>query len=109
MKRQLYEGGGIMSLSKEGIGGGDYRGIDMGSRAGFGIIKKITRGYTSFSPGETRSLIKLDLQFEESLILPLICYEIIYPGKIKTRKQFPNLIINISEDAWFMVLQNGKK
>jgi len=64
-------------------------------------IKKITRGYTSFSPGETRSLIKLDLQFEESLILPLICYEIIYPGKIKTRKQFPNLIINISEDAWF--------
>ena len=44
MKRQLYEGGGIMSLSKEGIGGGDYRGIDMGSRTGFGILKKITRG-----------------------------------------------------------------
>ena len=44
MKRQLYEGGGIMSLSKEGIGGGDYRGIDMGSRTGFNIIKKITKG-----------------------------------------------------------------
>ena len=37
-------GGGIMSLSKEGIGGGDYRGIDMGSRTGFGILKKITGG-----------------------------------------------------------------
>ena len=26
MNRQLREGGGIASLSKEGIGGGDYRG-----------------------------------------------------------------------------------
>ena len=41
MKRQLREGGGIMSLSKEGIGGGDYKGIDMGSRTGFGILKKV--------------------------------------------------------------------
>ncbi len=30
MKRQLYEGGGIMSLSKEGIGGGDYKGYRYG-------------------------------------------------------------------------------
>ena len=44
MKRQLYMGGGIMSLSKEGIGGGDYKGIDMGSRVGYGIIKKVFRG-----------------------------------------------------------------
>ena len=41
MERQLREGGGIMSLSKEGIGGGDYKGIDMGSRTGFGILKKV--------------------------------------------------------------------
>ena len=27
--------------------------------------------------------------------------KIIYPGKIKTKNQFPDLIINISEDAWF--------
>ena len=47
MKRQLYEGGGIMTLSKEGIGGGDYKGIDMGSRTGFGILKKISRGVRS--------------------------------------------------------------
>ena len=44
MNRQLYQGGGIMSLSKEGIGGGDYKGIDMGSRVGYGIIKKVFRG-----------------------------------------------------------------
>ena len=35
------------------------------------------------------------------MILPLICYEIIYPGKIKTKNQNPDLAINISEDAWF--------
>jgi len=44
MKRQLYQGGGIMGLSKEGIGGGDYKGYDMGSRVGYGIIKKVFRG-----------------------------------------------------------------
>jgi len=33
--------------------------------------------------------------------LPLICYEIIYPGKIKKKNQFPDLVVNISEDAWF--------
>ena len=51
MKRQLYEGGGIMTLSKEGIGGGDYKGIDMGSRTGFGILKKISRGVKKVAKG----------------------------------------------------------
>ena len=59
MKRQLYEGGGIMGLSKEGIGGGDYRGIDMGSRAGFGIIKKITRGAKKAVKGATKAVKKI--------------------------------------------------
>ena len=44
MKRQLYRGGGIMGLSREGIGGGDYKGYDMGSRVGYGIIKKVFSG-----------------------------------------------------------------
>ena len=33
--------------------------------------------------------------------MPLICYEIIYSGKIKTKNQLPDLVVNISEDAWF--------
>ena len=48
---------------------------------------------------EGRQLV-LD-KFDEKLILPLICYEIIYSGKIKTNEQFPDLVVNISEDAWF--------
>ena len=64
-------------------------------------LKKITHGYNSFSPGNTRKIINLGNHFNEKLLLPLICYEIIYSGKIKRKKQFPDLAINISEDAWF--------
>jgi len=64
-------------------------------------LKKITSGYSSFSPGSERVIINLGNSFNEKLILPLICYEIIYPAKIKEKNQFPDLIINISEDAWF--------
>ena len=64
-------------------------------------LKKITHGYNSFSPGDTREIINLGAEFNEKMILPLVCYEIIYTGKIKNKKQFPDLVINISEDAWF--------
>jgi len=64
-------------------------------------LKKITRGYNSFSSGNLRTTINLGNEFEEKLVLPLICYEIIYSGKIKKKNQFPDLVINISEDAWF--------
>ena len=64
-------------------------------------LKKITRGYNSFSSGDIRSVINLEGNFNERKILPLICYEIIYPGKIKKTKQSPDLVVNISEDGWF--------
>jgi len=64
-------------------------------------LKKITRGYSSFSSGDKRAMINLGNKLNEKMILPLICYEIIYPGKIKKKNQFPDLVINISEDAWF--------
>ncbi len=64
-------------------------------------LKKISHGYNSFSPGDERNIINLGNKFNETLLLPLICYEIIYPGQIKKEYQFPDLVINISEDAWF--------
>ena len=64
-------------------------------------LKKITPGYSSFSPGDKRTVINLGEEFSKKLILPLICYEIIYPAKIKKKNQYPDLVINISEDAWF--------
>ena len=64
-------------------------------------LKKITRGYNSFSAGDVRTTLNLGDQFNGKLILPLICYEVIYSGIIKEKNHFPDLIINISEDAWF--------
>ena len=64
-------------------------------------LKKITRGYNSFSAGNTRKEINLGSKFYNKKIIPLICYEIIYSGKIKKKNQFPDLVVNISEDAWF--------
>ncbi len=60
-------------------------------------LKKITQGYKSFTKGEGRKIISLNnLNF-----IPLICYEIIYSGKInKTNSDF-DFILNISEDGWF--------
>jgi len=51
MERQLRMGGGIMDLSKKGIGGGIIKGVDMGSRTGFfnpvkavkGAVKGVTK------------------------------------------------------------------
>ena len=43
MQRQLRKGGGIMDVASGTIGGGNYAGIPMGSRTGFGILKKIGR------------------------------------------------------------------
>ena len=64
-------------------------------------LKKITQGYNSFSSGNTRDILNLGIKFNERKMLPLICYEIIYSGKIKKNNQNPDLVINISEDAWF--------
>ena len=63
--------------------------------------KKITHGYKSFTKGNSRNNIKISKKGYELNFLPLICYEIIYPGALNTENQKINFIINISEDGWF--------
>jgi len=60
-------------------------------------LKKITHGHGSFSKGDKQK----NLILEKANILPLICYEIIFPELIQSQGYRNNLIINISEDAWF--------
>ena len=63
-------------------------------RLGF---KKITEGYDSFLKGkDDNNLIVGVLN-----ILPLICYEVIFTDLIQKSDTNTNLIVNISEDAWF--------
>jgi apolipoprotein N-acyltransferase len=63
-------------------------------------LKTITNNYHSFSSGKKRDIIKINHKNFSLKILPLICYEIIYSGKIFNSSDF-DLIINISEDGWF--------
>ena len=60
-------------------------------------LKKITQGYQSFSSDDDRKIIEINnIKF-----LPLICYEIIYSGKLNKSGEKFDFILNISEDGWF--------
>ena len=63
-------------------------------------LKSLTNNYQSFSKGEKREIINIKKKNFSIKILPLICYEIIYSGKIFRNNNF-DLIVNISEDGWF--------
>ena len=60
----------------------------------------ITNNYQSFSKGNDRKIIEIKKDDFFLKILPLICYEVIYSGKIFKNSNF-DLIVNISEDGWF--------
>ena len=63
-------------------------------------LRSIANNYQSFSSGYKRDIIELKRQNFSLKILPIICYEIIYSGKLFDNSNF-DLIINISEDGWF--------
>lgn len=51
-----------------------------------------------FSAGQGLSTLGTgDLRFS-----PLICYEIIFPGRVYDRKDRPSFIINVTNDAWYL-------
>ncbi len=62
------------------------------------FLEKLVHGELDFSPGRSVSpMTKGNLALGV-----LICYEIIFPGLVRTRmEQGANIIINISNDAWF--------
>ena len=60
-------------------------------------LKKITEGHGSFLRGKEDNNLVID----NLIILPLICYEIIFSELIQKSDESTNLIINISEDGWF--------
>ncbi len=52
MQRQLRQSGGIMDVASGTIGGGDYAGIPMGSRTGFGFLRKLKKRVRKIIPNE---------------------------------------------------------
>jgi len=63
-------------------------------------LKTVTNSYQSFSSGVTRVPVNVKNSKIDLNLLPLICYEIIYSGKLSKDNNF-DYIVNISEDGWF--------
>ena len=63
-------------------------------------LKTVTNNYKSFSSGDVRTPLNIKNSKIDLNLLPLICYEIIYSGKLFRDHNF-DYIINISEDGWF--------
>lgn len=61
------------------------------------FIDKITDGAIGFSQGEGPKTINTQV-FSFS---PLLCYEVIFSDKIIDKKNRPDLLINLTNDAWF--------
>ncbi len=63
-------------------------------------LKTITKNIQPFSKGASRKVMTIDYNNQQLKFLPLICYEIIYSGKLTKNFNF-DYILNISEDGWF--------
>ena len=59
---------------------------------------KILLGGLDFSSGKKIHVLELKKNIK---ILPLICYEVIFPRITKPKKNNYDLIVNITNDAWF--------
>jgi apolipoprotein N-acyltransferase len=64
-------------------------------KLGFVQLTKVQGG---FIPGTARRTIELP---NAPSVLPLICYEAIFPGDIGSRGSRPGWIVNLTNDGWF--------
>jgi apolipoprotein N-acyltransferase len=65
------------------------------ARLGF---QELTKQRGGFLAGDRRRLIAIP---SAPVALPLICYEIIFPGDVTPRGQRPGWIVNVTNDGWF--------
>lgn len=61
-------------------------------------IDKITHGKRGFTPGPGLRTIALK---GLPAFSPLICYEIIFPGRVIADTQRPDWLLNLTNDAWY--------
>ena len=61
------------------------------------FVEKITGGAEGFGEGEGPQT----LAAKEFTFSPLICYEVIFSDKIIDKNNRPDLLINVTNDAWF--------
>ena len=68
---------------------------DLMEKLGFVQLTKVQGG---FIPGERRRTMEIP---NAPRVLPLICYEAIFPGDVAARDDRPGWIVNLTNDGWF--------
>nr|WP_218626258.1 apolipoprotein N-acyltransferase [Bradyrhizobium sp. dw_78] len=68
---------------------------DWMERLGFQQLTKVQGG---FIPGTRRHTLEIP---HAPRMLPLICYEAIFPGNVTERNDRPGWIVNLTNDGWF--------
>ncbi len=63
-----------------------------------GLIPFFDLPMSSFTPGQPD---QPNLQVKDHVMAPFICYEIVYPEFVRNRSARSNVIMTISNDAWF--------
>ena len=61
-------------------------------------LQQITKVQGGFIPGARRRALEVP---RAPRFLPLICYEIIFPGEAVPRGERPGWLINVTNDGWF--------
>jgi apolipoprotein N-acyltransferase len=61
-------------------------------------LQELTKQEGGFIPGSVRHTMEIP---NAPRVLPLICYEAIFPGTIATRDDRPGWIVNVTNDGWF--------
>ena len=61
-------------------------------------LEKLSSGSLDFTPGQNVNYLMLSSNIK---ILPLICYEVLFPKLVKSISGEYNLIVNITNDAWY--------
>ncbi len=68
---------------------------DLMEKLGFVQLTKVQGG---FIPGTRRRPLEIP---DAPRVLPLICYEAIFPGNLSARDDRPGWIVNLTNDGWF--------
>ncbi len=65
---------------------------------GFLNKRQLTLGGLDFTVGDKIKILKLN---DKVKILPLICYEVIFPNISRKKSNNYNILVNITNDAWY--------
>jgi apolipoprotein N-acyltransferase len=61
-------------------------------------VQQLTKQIGGFQAGDRRRLVAVP---GAPLALPLICYEIVFPGDVMPKGPRPGWIVNVTNDGWF--------